>query len=464
MHMAKIGGGAAGNMFAHYDRGKGCRNRAEDNIDWSLTHRNYTIEADRVDGRIVTEVRPWVVAGTDEEGRDVWDARAGDSVRQIAEAKAAVEEQPGARKVRKDAVLAVDWVITLPEDVRPEDEEKFFRAAAEWFAGRYESVLPGRVHRDEPGARPHMHQPVVPLRYDEAKGQWRFSAKTMFDRRELRRIHPELGAHVDEVLGYHVSVQLDDSQRERKALSKVPHAELDAAKQAVEQHLEAETAQARAQAQAAEQAAEQAQGRLDAQKQAATVVAGQARDALAQRDAARDEKAEIERATEAARAAKAQAEAERDAAKAQAEAEAERLEGLQRDIGEAEGAIEAARDERDEAAGRVGAARERRDAARGRIAPLRAAAGRLVERLKAAGETLWGLPEAVTTWLWQHDVLDAYTLDPPDEDLDGPGAMAAVDQLPRQHREFSLSREMATARAAAPAYSQGRRSAGGPER
>lgn len=94
------------------------------------------------------------------------------------------------RKIRKDAVLCSQWIITSDrgffEGLSEEEERRFFKEAYQWFADRYgkENIVFATVHRDE--HTPHLHLGVVPITRDG-----RLSSKDLFNPRELKRIQDE---------------------------------------------------------------------------------------------------------------------------------------------------------------------------------------------------------------------------------------------------------------------------------
>ena len=74
--------------------------------------------------------------------------------------------QPNARKVRDDARLVASFVMTLPEELGEDKLDDWIKASMAWW-----NTLPGKpayavLHRDEPGARPHIHAVRGPV--DEA--------------------------------------------------------------------------------------------------------------------------------------------------------------------------------------------------------------------------------------------------------------------------------------------------------
>lgn len=106
------------------------------------------------------------------------------------------ENKISTRAVRKDAVVVSDWLITSDktffENQTPEETEKFFKTAVNFFGERYghENLKYATVHVDE--KTPHMHLGIVPMR------DGKLSAKTIFNRNELRDIQSELQKYFKE--------------------------------------------------------------------------------------------------------------------------------------------------------------------------------------------------------------------------------------------------------------------------
>lgn len=147
----------------------------------------------------------------------------------IADAIANHERVAG-RSIRSDANLVFSWVVTAPENLRPEDERAFFAATHRFLCERYGgegNCLTSVVHKDEPACRAHLHFDAMPII------DGKFQASKMVNRADLRTIHSQMNAYVDKELGYHVSIELDEREAAKKALSKVPHRELTAAKAAI---------------------------------------------------------------------------------------------------------------------------------------------------------------------------------------------------------------------------------------
>lgn len=196
-HMQKMKSGAVAPMMNHYERKfEGTRKR--ENIDASKTHYNQVLVRDK--------------NKTKEDLTDLVKER-------IDEVYKSHQDVTG-KKVRSDAVIMADWVVTAPEELKKEDENEFFGCVLMFMSERYgeKNILGGFIHRDE--MRTHMHVPVVP----EIDGK--FNAKKLLSRNDLKTFHNELQKHIDKKFDYHVSILLDDSQKEKKALSKLSHEEI----------------------------------------------------------------------------------------------------------------------------------------------------------------------------------------------------------------------------------------------
>lgn len=144
----------------------------------------------------------------------------------VGEVRSKLDALP--RKPRKDAVVLFCWVVTAPKDLRPCDSGRFFDSVYRFLCNRYGegNMISAAIHRDE--TNDHGHFASMPITEDG-----RLCAKEVLNRSELKRFHGDLSAWVERDLGYRVSVELDDSQRAEKALSKVPQDEYIAAKNAI---------------------------------------------------------------------------------------------------------------------------------------------------------------------------------------------------------------------------------------
>ena len=328
-HMMKLKSGAAGAMLDHYER------KAE--LECGYERANIDPERTRLN---------YVELGNVRSGRREDVADSAGLVRAKVREGIESHEASSGKRVRKDANVLVDWVVTLPPDVRPGDERRFFSACVRFCKSRYGSgnVVGGFVHMDE--ATPHVHIPVVPLR------DGRLVASKVVDRADLRTFHADLSAAVEEALGYRASVELDDARRGERLLSRLSQPEYRAAKDEL-RRARSEAREARSEAREAEdrrdraqEGAEAAQERLDG----LTEAIGEAEGRLAEATAAAD-------------------------------GEQDRLECLRRARGEAEGRVADLEERVREARGRAGRLARAVEDARSGFESLRA---KLIEGLRAA--------------------------------------------------------------------------------
>ena len=107
---------------------------------------------------------------------------------------------------RKDVNVMCSWVVTLPQNVRPEDEYRFFRAAYAFLSGKYgeRNTVSAWVHKDE--TTPHLHFCWVPVVPDEKRGGERVSAHDCVTRKDLKTFHTELSKHIEQTLGYETEI------------------------------------------------------------------------------------------------------------------------------------------------------------------------------------------------------------------------------------------------------------------
>lgn len=184
MHIEKYKAPAVGGVSKHNARVWEGRGYERENIDNALIGENYNLAPDR-----------------------------GDAVAFVNDRIAALELK---RAPRKDAVKMVEWVVTLPEGER--DERAFFESTYRHMAAEYgeDNVVAAWVHKDEPGARPHMHFDFVPVTKDG-----RLSAKEIVNRNHLRQMHPKMQKLVSADLGHDVAFLLPEEERGRRELSRL---------------------------------------------------------------------------------------------------------------------------------------------------------------------------------------------------------------------------------------------------
>lgn len=364
MHVEKYKGAGVAPVSNHNARVYESRGYRRENIDSSLSGENYRLGPDR------GPAKEWVNARVAALGLK--------------------------RRPRSDAVLMCEWVVTLPESERG-GEREFFEAAYSAMAARYgaDNVVSCWVHRDEPGARPHMHFDWVPVTRDG-----RLSAKEVLSRKELLAVHRDLGRELSQALGHEVHLLLPSEERGRRELSRLNDRQYRDA-MAERERASAMAASASERAAAAEGARRAAEDRLeclqatlgDAESMAAQGLGGLRRVAREGQYVGGRER----RAGEKNRELRARVEAlegegrelggrceSLEAEKAGSPAE---IQGLERDVRRLGGRMRELRQERYELAGRVRELERDRDGLERRVAELRghvqAAWGKLVTRARA---------------------------------------------------------------------------------
>ena len=204
-HIAKYKATSVGHMLAHYRRDASSMER--DNIDPKRTKDNMIVgHYTNKDGRLVVgRVVP-------REGEPNW----GTVERRIERVNEA-QKAAGKRATRKDAVVMADVVVTLPDNVRKGDEDRFFRLTYWYLSNKFgiDNMMGGFVHRDEvlkdgTPARDHMHVPFTPIL------DGRFNYKKMCPRMFYQNMHRELGDYLEKRLGYRPEVELAEETRAQR--------------------------------------------------------------------------------------------------------------------------------------------------------------------------------------------------------------------------------------------------------
>lgn len=204
-HIQKYKASSVGHMLAHYRRDKSSLGR--ENIDPKRTKDNMVVahytnkDGQLVVGRVVPR-----------EGEPNW----GTVERRIERVNEA-QKAAGKRATRKDAVVMADVVVTLPENVRKGDEDRFFRLTYWYLSKKFgiENMMGGHVHKDEvlkdgTPARDHMHVPFTPIL------DGRFNYKKMCPRSFYQSMHKELGDYLERSLGYRPEVELGEETRAQR--------------------------------------------------------------------------------------------------------------------------------------------------------------------------------------------------------------------------------------------------------
>ena len=205
MHIEKFKSTAAGAVFCHIERKMTAenidRNYSNENIDISLKHLNY-----RLDGNTDAYKKYKSILGRPD-----------------------VKVQK-----RKDLNTFCSVCITLPEDVKPEDEYNFFSNLYEYLKKRYagnDNEVLAEVHKDEvitdkPG-RPHLHFVFVPLVLDEKykkktkEDRYKVCVKEVVNMKDLKSLHTDCSQYIADKLGYKVSILNDEKLKEVDGMDSV---------------------------------------------------------------------------------------------------------------------------------------------------------------------------------------------------------------------------------------------------
>jgi uncharacterized coiled-coil protein SlyX len=204
-HIAKYKATSVGHMLAHYRRDASSLER--DNIDQNR------VKNDMVVGHYTNKHGKLVVGRVvPREGEPNW----GTVERRIERVNEA-QKAAGKRATRKDAVVMADVVVTLPENVRKGDEDRFFRLTYWYLSNKFgiDNMMGGFVHKDEvlkdgSPARDHMHVPFTPIL------DGRFNYKKMCPRTFYQNMHRELGDYLEKRLGYRPEVELAEETRAQR--------------------------------------------------------------------------------------------------------------------------------------------------------------------------------------------------------------------------------------------------------
>lgn len=204
-HIAKYKATSVGHMLAHYRRDASSLER--DNIDPKRVENDMVVgHYTNKDGRLVVgRVLP-------REGEPNWG-----TVESRIERVNKAQKAAGKRATRKDAVVMADVVVTLPDNVRKGDEDRFFRLTYWYLSKKFgiENMMGGYVHKDEvlkdgTPARDHMHVPFTPIL------DGRFNYKKMCPRSFYQSMHKELGDYLEGRMGYRPAIELDEETRAQR--------------------------------------------------------------------------------------------------------------------------------------------------------------------------------------------------------------------------------------------------------
>lgn len=204
-HIAKYKAPSVGHMLAHYRRDASSLER--ENIDPERTKGNLVVgHYTNKDGKLV------VGRVVSREGKPNW-GTVESRIERVNEAQKAA----GKRATRKDAVVMADVVVTLPDNVRKGDEDRFFRLTYWYLSNKFgiDNMMGGHVHKDEvlkdgTPARDHMHVPFTPIL------DGRFNYKKMCPRSFYQNMHKELGDYLERRMGYRPEIELGEETRAQR--------------------------------------------------------------------------------------------------------------------------------------------------------------------------------------------------------------------------------------------------------
>jgi hypothetical protein len=154
--------------------------------------------------------------------------------------------------VRKETTVVLgEFVVTLPQDVKPEDERKFFSGVYKFFCNDFEerNIINAVVHKDE--ERPHLHLDFVPVMkggpeyngvykdyrsvlYENWKAQRgvsdedveRLCCRELINRDYLSNLHPRMSVYIEEVLGYECEIMNGATESGNKTVMRLKNERL----------------------------------------------------------------------------------------------------------------------------------------------------------------------------------------------------------------------------------------------
>lgn len=92
--------------------------------------------------------------------------------------------------------------VTLPKEVKPEDQGRFFEVVKDHFKNEFgeKNVISAYVHLDE--TTPHIHIKAVPVYYNQKHQREQVSYDAVCPRSFYQRLHSDLDKVVEKALGY----------------------------------------------------------------------------------------------------------------------------------------------------------------------------------------------------------------------------------------------------------------------
>lgn len=111
---------------------------------------------------------------------------------------------------RADVKVLGQWVWTMPKDLDPQYQERFFEEIYRYNADKFgaENICYATVHLDE--QTPHMHLGIIPVvKVNKARTDGKtekLCAKDVFNREYLTHAHADLEKHLEKALGVEVNL------------------------------------------------------------------------------------------------------------------------------------------------------------------------------------------------------------------------------------------------------------------
>lgn len=139
---------------------------------------------------------------------------------------------------KSDKIVMCEVIVTMPSEVKPEDERKFFQSVYDFYANDFgeQNILNAVVHKDE--SKPHIHLDFIPIatsivEYDEKSSKkmilnrWKeahkerceeleaeyghpviehLNCKELINQKYMREMHGRLYKHIAKDMGYECSI------------------------------------------------------------------------------------------------------------------------------------------------------------------------------------------------------------------------------------------------------------------
>lgn len=124
---------------------------------------------------------------------------------------------------RPDVKVLCSWVVTLPKEIKQEDERKFFDYTFQFLSEKYgkNNIISADVHKDE--TSPHLHftfVPVVPNNKKNAKFPEKVSSKEILTQTHLKKFHTELDNFLTKKLGYSAGI-INGATKQNKTIGEL---------------------------------------------------------------------------------------------------------------------------------------------------------------------------------------------------------------------------------------------------